>query len=186
MGKLLLITEAVFIACAILMLKTKTERGSRKELLHSHIFDKSAMSALFLPILYIIYRMYLSVEKFRALPMMLFAFFFCIYMFLLYWDTKAVNRQHKAIVESMERMKKSRKYEEENNIPLKDIDKVKDEKEKDKELISEKVTVEEGLSPEEILRLVREERGENPYAIDGSLIAQQVIRDFRKNEPQGN
>lgn len=86
------IIEVICILDIFLMKSIKTERGTNKELLHSQLFDKGILTAIFTPILLSLLSTFIR----NGLMIVAFflVFFAVLYIVIFYWDTVTVKDLH--------------------------------------------------------------------------------------------
>ena len=83
------------IACfldVLLMKSMKTERGTNRELLHSQLFDKGILTAIFTPILLSLFSAFMR-NKLMIVAFFL-VFFAVLYVVIFWWDTVTVRDLH--------------------------------------------------------------------------------------------
>lgn len=86
------IIEIICISDALLMKNMKTERGTNRELLHSQLFDKGILTAIFTPILLALLSSFI---RNRLMIVAFFLVFFAVlYIVIFWWDTVTVRDLH--------------------------------------------------------------------------------------------
>lgn len=86
------IIEAICVVDILLMKSIKTERGTNRELLHSQLFDKGILTAIFTPILLAFLGSFMR----NGLMIVAFfgVFFAVLYVVIFWWDTVTVRDLH--------------------------------------------------------------------------------------------
>lgn len=98
--------EIILLAVMILMLRIKTERGSKREHMHSQIFDKALLTAIFYPLLMLCAPHIQNKQGISVVALIFTVILSGLYAFIFIWDVMAVKKRSEMLRERAARKNK--------------------------------------------------------------------------------